>query len=262
MASLSFQEIEDEKDLELHSKEDLRSGLIWKAGVPRSGWIYDGEYLDNGSVIAECEMCTHPIRYEHFIHHPDHESMSVGCVCAEKLSRENALENRTGMKITDSDMYTVLTNAKWKKNKKGNMQLKLNQNTRLYKYIVNIFNCKGSPVFLYPSGFVFIPNFQDEIDAKKQDPVFSIVKKKISETYKKRFEKPKNNVSISLTEDPLSEEMKYFDLKISPLLENIYDRIILLDDEDATNELFHLFHQKINDLFLKNIESAKRLRTE
>lgn len=60
---------------------------LWNnPNIPHKGWtnidVIDTERADN-----KCEMCNkEDIRYVHIMQHPQHHNLSVGCICAEKMS--------------------------------------------------------------------------------------------------------------------------------------------------------------------------------
>lgn len=79
-------------------------------GVPHKGWLCEdvidlrGDDSADDTDYAECEMCGQErIRYVHRMKHADGQSLSVGCVCAEKMTddyvgpreREGYLRKRT-----------------------------------------------------------------------------------------------------------------------------------------------------------------------
>jgi hypothetical protein len=70
-----------------HDLEHRRRGTgKWaQPDVPHRGWsCLDVE--DLGEPSATCEMCEHmQIRYLHYMQHPDHAELAVGCVCAEHM---------------------------------------------------------------------------------------------------------------------------------------------------------------------------------
>lgn len=101
------------------------TGKWAEPGVPHKGWTCEA-VEDLGSDGEElhtcCEMCeVTPIRYGHTMTHPDHESLVVGCVCAEHMSddyvgpkrRENALKSRARRRVT-------WARRTWRTSQKGN----------------------------------------------------------------------------------------------------------------------------------------------
>ena len=61
---------------------------LWdQPDVPHKGWIFL-DVIDTETAEATCEMCGNErIRYVHMMAHADYpERLSVGCVCAEKMS--------------------------------------------------------------------------------------------------------------------------------------------------------------------------------
>ena len=70
--------------------------LFWMTGkwrqrdVPHRGWTCE-DIEDLGATTAVCEMCeVTPIRYVHYLTHPDFGvgGLGVGCVCAEKMEQD------------------------------------------------------------------------------------------------------------------------------------------------------------------------------
>lgn len=164
--------------------------FIWKHSIPRSGWTYDGDYHDLGSMIGNCEMCDRPIRYQHLINHPEFGELNVGCICAEKMSDEGALNNRTGWKITDgADPYLIVTEKRFTLSMKNFLQLKLPKSCRLYKMISALLNCdRGENIFVYPEGGIYVPKQKPRMAllVEEKNPVLFLMKKKIKEAYEKK----------------------------------------------------------------------------
>lgn len=82
------------------------SGRWDQPGVPHKGWRCVG-VDDLEEAIETCEMCgKENIRYVHYMEHDDYGTLSVGCICAEKMSgdyvnprlREKKLRNRASRK--------------------------------------------------------------------------------------------------------------------------------------------------------------------
>ncbi|MCH7499247.1 MAG: hypothetical protein IH886_04455 [Nitrospinae bacterium] len=84
------------------NRENKGSGKWCQLGVPHKGWACTG-IEDLGTSEAICQMCeTQPIRYVHYMAHPDYSDvLGVGCVCAEHMeenyerakTRERNLKN-------------------------------------------------------------------------------------------------------------------------------------------------------------------------
>jgi hypothetical protein len=51
------------------------------------GWTWQ-DVEDLGGLDGECEACGTEHRYSHYLTHPEHPSISVGCVCAGKLTED------------------------------------------------------------------------------------------------------------------------------------------------------------------------------
>lgn len=93
-----------EKDLQVHHLEYVDGNRVWECPDdylitlckrchaekhdkirPSSGWEYLGSD-DLGDLIGECEYCHADIRYEHYLYHPIWGELTVGAVCADKLT--------------------------------------------------------------------------------------------------------------------------------------------------------------------------------
>lgn len=100
---------------------------LWKRDeVPHTGWTCTG-VEDLGAPVGICEMCGYQIiRYAHHMEHPQYRSLSVGCVCAGKMEgdiarakqREAEFKNRQARRVN-------FFKRKWKKSRKGNEYLKI-----------------------------------------------------------------------------------------------------------------------------------------
>lgn len=165
--------------------------FIWNKSIPRKGWIYEGDFHDLGSVIGNCQMCDHPIRYQHIINHPEHGELLVGSICASKMGEEGALENYTGWKIIDGvNPYQIVTEKRFKPSKKGFKQLKLPKNSTLYKMIANLVKCKPKEnIFVYPEGGIFVPNNMEMMKTllDQKNPTLLLIRRKIKEAYEKKI---------------------------------------------------------------------------
>jgi hypothetical protein len=114
---------------------------LWnQADIPHKGWIFL-DVIDTETAEAICEMCGNErIRYVHMMAHADHsERLSVGCVCAEKMSddyvnprkRERELRNKTARLLRrkkraaqiDKEKIETLQCARWHASQKGNLYL-------------------------------------------------------------------------------------------------------------------------------------------
>lgn len=110
------------------------TGLWAKPGVPHKGWLCVDVYdvLANGASAEEadyptCEMCgKEKIRYVHVVEHNNFpRRLSVGCVCAEKLSGDcvNPRRQEAKLKRKASRKGKWLT-RKWSSSKAGNEYIK------------------------------------------------------------------------------------------------------------------------------------------
>ena len=98
-----------------------------QAGVPKRGWVCDGEE-DLGSPSATCEMCeTQEIRFVHYMVHSDYpDALACGCVCAGHMeedyaaarAREKGMKNRARRRSSWPDR------AGWHLSRAGNWTIK------------------------------------------------------------------------------------------------------------------------------------------
>lgn len=84
--------------------------------MPQSGWEYCGED-DLGDVIGTCEACGNQIRYEHLIHHLNWGWLTVGCLCADRLTgNTEASETEKRRKEEAKKFKTFRDSLRWKHN--------------------------------------------------------------------------------------------------------------------------------------------------
>lgn len=118
---------------------------LWKRdNVPHSGWTCVG-VEDLGAPVGICEMCGYQIiRYAHHMEHPMYRSLICGCVCAGKMegSIEEAKKREADFKKMQSRRIGFFK-RKWKKSKKGNEYLKIED------HIVVIYNFKNKSRWKY-----------------------------------------------------------------------------------------------------------------
>lgn len=99
--------------------------------VPNSGWVCT-TIMDTGQVLELCAMCQKEhIRYVHTMYHPDTGmTLDVGCVCAGKMSGlpMEAKIREGHLKKMSSRRKNWLTHSGWKRNRKGNDQIKTKEN--------------------------------------------------------------------------------------------------------------------------------------
>ncbi len=128
-----------------------------KEGIPHHGWIHD-DVEDLGVAEGVCDMCdkTH-IRYIHTVSHDEHDSLRVGCICAEKMTkdyvnpkaREKAAKNmaakrKLAERKAQERQQSWLNLDGWTSKKNGNYTKSLNNNwvtifkkERTWKYVFN-----------------------------------------------------------------------------------------------------------------------------
>lgn len=92
--------------------------------TPKRGWTCKG-VTDLEENRMTCEMCEQQvIRYAHEMHHEEHYSLTVGCICAGNMEeniqgatlRENQLKKRQRKKAKWLE--------KWKRSRRGNLYVK------------------------------------------------------------------------------------------------------------------------------------------
>jgi len=131
---------------------------IWdKPGFPHKGWSCIG-VDDLGRAEGSCGMCgKEEVRYLHHMEHSNFEdTLSVGCVCAEKLEddyvsldgKSKAKKRESSLKNAASRRTRWLTLRGWKKSKKGNVYVTKGS------YIITVFS--------QYSGFKYVLNKQRE----------------------------------------------------------------------------------------------------
>lgn len=98
-----------------------------KAGVPKRGWVCEGEE-DLGTPSATCEMCeTVEIRFVHYMVHEDYpEVLACGCVCAGHMEEDAAAaqQREKNMKGRARRRTAWPDRAGWRLSKAGNWTIK------------------------------------------------------------------------------------------------------------------------------------------
>ena len=116
----------------------MTSGKWSQQGVPHIGWQCD-QLEDLGALVGTCEMCeTQPIRYVHYMEHPDYPDMlGVGSVCAGNMEEDYpAAQERERRAISRADRLTRWMNAEWKESRNGNSYInRAGFNIVLYRYL-------------------------------------------------------------------------------------------------------------------------------
>jgi hypothetical protein len=187
------------------------SGYRWPPNVPRKGWSYDGDFIDHGDMDANCQMCTHPIRYQHIVTHEDENvdlTLGVGCVCAERMIEEYALTNRTGLPISNRNPYTILLNRqKWIRGM-FHFKFEVASRTNLYKKILNCLkiDIEAMPlVSVFSNGEIFIPHYEHVLHEHRNDPVLKVIQKKIKASYEQAESLPTNDLLLEhLMNEPIT----------------------------------------------------------
>ncbi len=100
---------------------------LWKRDdVPHAGWTCVG-VGDLGAPIGICQMCGYQIiRYAHHMEHPQYHSLTCGCVCAGRMEGdvEEARRREADFKKMQARRIGFFK-RKWKRSKKGNEFLKI-----------------------------------------------------------------------------------------------------------------------------------------
>jgi hypothetical protein len=105
------------------------NGLWDQPGVPHKGWRCIA-CNDLEEPIGQCEMCgKEAIRYVHTMEHDEyHETLDVGCICAEKMEdsanrprrREQRMKNKSRRRAN-------WLRRKWRVSEKGNEFINVEQ---------------------------------------------------------------------------------------------------------------------------------------
>lgn len=95
------------------------------------GWSYismedtlDGDYSYDAdepeSYPSVCAYCGNPIRYQHWIEHPLHGVIGVGCVCADRLTGTNeAKDGEKSARKLNARLRTLINSKRWEKCRNG-----------------------------------------------------------------------------------------------------------------------------------------------
>lgn len=106
-------------------KRAVHHGKWSLPGVPHKGWQFRG-FDDLGDIVGICEMCeTQPIRYVHYLGHPDYpDVLGVGSVCAENMEEDYvAARERERRARSLAARRARWMNAEWRTSRKGNEYL-------------------------------------------------------------------------------------------------------------------------------------------
>lgn len=87
--------------------------------MPSKGWIWVGSD-DLGDLIGTCDICPSSIRYEHYLFHENWGYITVGSVCAERLTEIDPILNKEKelRKIANS-IKKYMKGEHWRTNKNG-----------------------------------------------------------------------------------------------------------------------------------------------
>jgi hypothetical protein len=86
--------------------------------------------------VATCEMCgREEIRYVHEMEHPDHASLRVGCICAEKMADDYVRPRERVAAMTNrAKRRQKWLTRKWRETKTGGFRVTLEGRTALVKF--------------------------------------------------------------------------------------------------------------------------------
>jgi hypothetical protein len=112
--------------------------------VPHKGWRLIAVH-DNGDATHTCEMCgNEEVRYVHVMEHDRHEELSVGCVCAEKMSQDYTTPGELQTRLADNarKRLALVHSPQWSGTWSGNQKVRRNGRTHVvffkfgkYKYL-------------------------------------------------------------------------------------------------------------------------------
>ena len=116
---------------------------LWnRPNVPHKNWCWL-DVIDTQTRDSVCDMCGNErIRYVHVMAHPEYPAqLSVGCVCAEKMTndyvnpkqRERKLRNAAASRTREAkrererkdDRRRQITEASWQYSKNGNLYMRV-----------------------------------------------------------------------------------------------------------------------------------------
>lgn len=89
------------------------------ARFPQSGWEFR-EMIDLGEPRGECDYCGTIIRYCHVLWHKGWGTISVGALCADRLTHdETASEREKAYKKFLEKLQRYMESKKWERHKNG-----------------------------------------------------------------------------------------------------------------------------------------------
>lgn len=90
--------------------------------MPQLGWEYQGEE-DLGDLCGTCDLCGSELRYAHSIFHENWGYMTVGALCADRLTgTSEASEYEEERKKTARRLRTYIDSPQWKHRKNGHFR--------------------------------------------------------------------------------------------------------------------------------------------
>jgi hypothetical protein len=96
----------------------IKMNNLWNnPGVPHKGWT-ELTVDDLEEATHCCEMCgKEEIRYVHVMSHPEHENLSVGFVCAERMSNDyvRSKENLKQARLLSTNKRNWFNKTQWRK---------------------------------------------------------------------------------------------------------------------------------------------------
>ena len=86
---------------------------------PQSGWEYR-DMIDLGALVGECGYCGTEIRYCHILYHKSWGTISVGSLCADRLTKDKTASRREAeYKKYLERLQRYLESTRWKSRKNG-----------------------------------------------------------------------------------------------------------------------------------------------
>ena len=137
------------------SKRAAKPLRAWdNPNVPHKGWRLIA-VEDLGAPDHTCQMCgNEEVRYVHVMEHDRHEQLEVGCVCAEKMSKDyvTPVEMQTRLADNAKKRHALITSPQWSGTWSGNQKVRRNGKTHVVffkfgKYKFLSYDAFGRKVF-------------------------------------------------------------------------------------------------------------------
>ena len=189
-------------DLQVHHLEYVDGNRVWECPddylitlckrchaekhdkiMPSSGWEYLGSD-DLGDLIGECEYCHTDIRHEHYLYHPIWGELTVGAICADKLTMtEVASKIEKERKRYASRLKRFIGSTRWKSKdtKYGYILYCLKQDE--YKVKIRKYDrcCKVTISFFHTPSDCLLTGRWIDLNSKKEYKTLDDAKAKVFE---------------------------------------------------------------------------------